>query len=78
MKQFSRHYPGIAIKLRGAQDHSIIAALRRGGLDVVVVSGGRGEEEFQSLLNASDHLIAIVAENMGVPLQMKAEEFGRQ
>ncbi|MES0871492.1 LysR family transcriptional regulator [Pseudovibrio sp. SCP19] len=78
MKRFSRLYPGIALELREAQDQEIIAALRRGEVDVAVVPGLDGDEEFESIPIACDRLVGIVARDMKLPPQMTAEDFQRQ
>ncbi|MFS8184696.1 LysR family transcriptional regulator [Pseudovibrio denitrificans] len=78
MKRFSRLYPGIALELREAQDQEIIAALRRGEVDVAVVPGLDGDEEFESIPIACDRLVGIVARDMELPSQMTAEDFQRQ
>ncbi|SFK94897.1 DNA-binding transcriptional regulator, LysR family [Pseudovibrio ascidiaceicola] len=78
MTRFSRHYPGIALELREAQDQEIIAALRRGEVDVAVVPGLDGNEEFESLPIACDRLVAITADDMDLPQHMSAEAFQQQ
>ncbi|SDR47888.1 LysR family transcriptional regulator [Pseudovibrio sp. Tun.PSC04-5.I4] len=78
MQRFSQLYPGIALELREAQDHDIIAALRRGEVDVAVVPGAKEESEFETIPLAYDRLVGIVSSEKAEPGSLKAADFQNQ